>query len=78
MSTGASREIIKGPAKIRDTWPSLNKAGFDEVDMVLPLPGDPSVAYFFSGANYAVVQIVPGSFLLIVPSCVEQRCDKLH
>ena len=35
--------------------------------MVLGDPNDPSVAYFFSGPNCVVVQIVPGRLSFLVP-----------
>ncbi|KAK0657897.1 Hemopexin-like domain-containing protein [Cercophora newfieldiana] len=57
----ARDEIVFGPAKIADHWPSLVKAGFDVVDAVLPIPnkGFESQAYFFRGDRYARIKVVP-------------------
>ncbi|KAJ6505557.1 hypothetical protein C8R45DRAFT_1182196 [Mycena sanguinolenta] len=53
--------IINGPKKILDEWPSLRKAGFAKIDAVLPNPANSDEAYFFSGSQYALINIKPGT-----------------
>ena len=53
--------IVYGPANIADEWKSLVKAGFETVDAVLPVPGHPGLAYFFSGNQYAKITWTPGT-----------------
>ena len=47
-----------------DGWPSLKLAGFKTVDAVLPNPANSDEAYFFSGEQYALINIKPGTPLL--------------
>lgn len=57
--------IVYGPAKIADQWPSLVKAGFGEgIDAVLTAsaqPGYEDQAYFFKGDEYVRVKVVPST-----------------
>ncbi|KAJ7682093.1 hypothetical protein DFH06DRAFT_1160205 [Mycena polygramma] len=53
--------IVNGPKPILDNWPSLKKAGFGRVDTILPNPANRAEAYFFSGSQYALINIKPGS-----------------
>lgn len=55
--------IVFGPARIRETWKSLDKAGFDTVDAVMPVPGYDGQAYVFSGARYARIHIVKDTLI---------------
>jgi len=55
------QEIIFGPARITDEFPSLAQAGFSTIDTALPAPGLDGEAYFFSGARYCRVKIAPGT-----------------
>ncbi|KAH6633877.1 Hemopexin-like domain-containing protein [Chaetomium sp. MPI-SDFR-AT-0129] len=59
---GTSEEkIVYGPYPITEQWPSLVKAGFDTVDAILPVPGEPNQAYFFSGNQYAKIKFEAGT-----------------
>jgi hypothetical protein len=56
-----------------DEWPSLKQANFDTVDVVLPNPSNSDEAYFFSGRQYALIDIQPSmspsGFLSLVARC---------
>lgn len=54
--------IVTGPKSVVDYWPALKEAGFATVDAVLPNPDNKGQAYFFSGENYALIEINPGAF----------------
>lgn len=73
--------IINGPKSIRDNWPSLASAGFDVVDAVLPNPDNSDEAYFFSGENYALINIQPGTtddYIVNGPKLVRTEWPSLH
>ncbi|MGP3984492.1 ribosome-inactivating family protein [Streptomyces sp. KR80] len=55
-------KIINGPSPIEEHWPSLKEAGFARsgVDAILPNPANRDEAYFFSGGQYALIDIAPG------------------
>ncbi|CAG8846465.1 34910_t:CDS:1 [Gigaspora margarita] len=53
--------VITGPKNIVDYWPSLRKAGFNTVDSVLPSPKGDGEAYFFSGTQYVLIKVIPGT-----------------
>jgi hypothetical protein len=53
--------IVNGPKPILDNWPSLKKAGFGRVDTILPNPASKDEAYFFSGSQYALINVKPGT-----------------
>jgi hypothetical protein len=53
--------VIDGPKDIATAWPSLRTAGFSTIDAVLPNPKDPTEAYFFSGPQYALIKVIPGT-----------------
>ncbi|KIM41543.1 hypothetical protein M413DRAFT_27869 [Hebeloma cylindrosporum] len=62
MTPGTTNDyIINGPKEIASEWPSLRKAGFTRVDAVLRNPGNRDEAYFFSGNQYALINIKPGT-----------------
>lgn len=54
--------IINGPKNIQTEWPSLKKAKFAKIDAVLPHPTSSDEAYFFSGSQYALINIKPGEY----------------
>ena len=49
--------IAKGTQDIATGWRSLHSAGFQVVDAVLPNPANNDEAYFFSGEQYALVNV---------------------
>lgn len=50
--------VLVRPQPIKDNFPSLTKAGFDNgIDAVLPVPGSPE-AWFFRGDQYAKVSMM--------------------
>ncbi|KIM41605.1 hypothetical protein M413DRAFT_27915 [Hebeloma cylindrosporum] len=53
--------IVNGPKFIANEWPSLRQAGFTTIDSVLRNPANSEEAYFFSGSQYALINIKPGS-----------------
>ena len=52
--------IVNGPKPIWGNWPSLEQAGFKTLDTILPHPTKFYQAYFFSGEQYALIEIKPG------------------
>lgn len=57
----STREAINGPLPIEEGWPSLAEAGFTTVDAATRAPYDYSNGIFFSGNEYVVVDVAPGS-----------------
>jgi len=53
--------VIDGPKDIAAEWPSLRNAGFSSVDAALPNPEDNTEVYFFSGPQYALIKVIPGT-----------------
>ncbi|KIM41540.1 hypothetical protein M413DRAFT_27868 [Hebeloma cylindrosporum] len=53
--------IINGPKPIATEWPSLCQAGFTRVDAALRNPGNRDEAYFFSGSQYVLISVKPGT-----------------
>lgn len=55
-------EILSGPTDIVSGWASLDRAGFDTVDAVLPItdPGYEGQAYVFRGDQYVRIKVNPG------------------
>ncbi|KAI0676608.1 hypothetical protein C8Q78DRAFT_1065378 [Trametes maxima] len=73
--------IVNGPKNIVSEWPSLRKAGFKTVDAVLPNPSNSAEAYFFSGEQYALINIAPGSngdYIVNGPKLVRTEWPSLH
>ena len=66
MTDTTNDYIIAGPKNILAEWPSLKKAGFARLDAVLPSPANSNEAYFFSGEQYALINIKQGKFLIFV------------
>lgn len=64
-----SDTIAWGPKSIVGNWPSLVRAGFGNVDAVLPVSGN--LMYFFCRDQYAHIDIKPGECLMftIYRSC---------
>lgn len=63
-----NEEILYGPTSIVEEWKALDKAGFDTVDAVIPVPGHEGhtpggegQAYFFSGSHYVRIKYTPGT-----------------
>lgn len=56
-----TEEVTYGPTSIVGQWKTLNEAGFDTIDAVLPVPGHEGQAYFFSGSQYVKIEFVPSS-----------------
>jgi len=57
-----TEEILNGPTDIVNGWASLDRAGFDTVDAVLPI-SDPQYegqVYVFRGDQYVRVKVNPG------------------
>jgi hypothetical protein len=54
-------ELIYGPTNTDGQWKTLKQAGFDTIDAVLPVPGHPAQAYFFSGSQYVRIEFVPST-----------------
>jgi len=52
-----SQYVAKGTQDIATGWPSLHSAGFQMVDAVLPNPANNDEAYFFSGEQYAIINV---------------------
>ncbi|KAF8805814.1 hypothetical protein BYT27DRAFT_7257868 [Phlegmacium glaucopus] len=52
---------MNGLKPIVDEWPSLLDAGFSIIDAVVPSPNGHGETYFFSGTQYALVKVVPGT-----------------
>ncbi|KAL2869886.1 Hemopexin [Aspergillus lucknowensis] len=52
-------EVTFGPAKITSYWPSLVSIGFGTVDTILPVEGSPDEGYYFFGARFARIRLVP-------------------
>ncbi|OCK97485.1 uncharacterized protein K441DRAFT_546434, partial [Cenococcum geophilum 1.58] len=77
---GKPDELIFGPANIADEWPALTKAGFKTVDAVLPIPNPEGEAYFFSGAQYARIKVIPGKpdELIFGPANIADHWPSLH
>ncbi|KAL2129735.1 hypothetical protein VTI74DRAFT_7398 [Chaetomium olivicolor] len=56
-----TEEVTYGPTSIVGQWKTLDQAGFDTIDAVLPVPGHEGQAYFFSGSQYVKIEFVPSS-----------------
>ncbi|KAH6651351.1 hypothetical protein F5144DRAFT_559193 [Chaetomium tenue] len=54
-------EIIYGPTEFAKEWKTLAQAGFSTVDAVLPVPGQASEVYVFSGTRYVRIKFTPGT-----------------
>ncbi|KZT00675.1 uncharacterized protein LAESUDRAFT_816417 [Laetiporus sulphureus 93-53] len=52
-----SGHVVEGPADIAARWPSLRRAGFETIDAILSNPAKNEEAYFFSGEQYALIDI---------------------
>ncbi|CBF81072.1 predicted protein [Aspergillus nidulans FGSC A4] len=57
----AGGKITFGLAAIADHWPSLKSIGFGTVDAILPIDGSQDEGYYFSGAHFARIKLVPSS-----------------
>ncbi|KAL3435150.1 Hemopexin [Aspergillus tetrazonus] len=57
----AGEKITFGPAAIADHWPSLKSIGFGTVDAILPIDGSQDEGYYFFGARFARIKLVPSS-----------------
>lgn len=57
--------IALGPKLLVDNWPSLMKAGFGEVDAVLPNPSNSDQMYFFSMEQYVLVNVQLGTSYIL-------------
>ncbi|KAK3299778.1 Hemopexin-like domain-containing protein [Chaetomium fimeti] len=53
--------VTFGPTNTAGQWKTLNEAAFDTIDAVLPVPGKPGQAYFYSGSQYVKIEFVPSS-----------------
>ncbi|KAG8704250.1 hypothetical protein FRC08_002343 [Ceratobasidium sp. 394] len=53
--------IRYGPTKIFNEWHTLKEIGFNQIDAILPIPGDTNTAYFFSGSKYVRLKFTPSS-----------------
>ncbi|KAL4815848.1 Hemopexin [Aspergillus spinulosporus] len=62
FTPGSSGEKITfGPAAIADRWPSLRSIGFGTIDAILPIDGSQDEGYYFFGARFARIKLVPSS-----------------
>lgn len=53
--------IVNGPKVTRTEWPSLRQAGFSVVEAAIPHPTENEQAYFFSGDQYVLINVKPGT-----------------
>ncbi|KAK4188306.1 Hemopexin-like domain-containing protein [Podospora australis] len=58
--TTGNDKVLYGPSTFKAGWPTLIKAGFETIDVALPVPGQKDEAYFFSGNSYVKVKLAPG------------------
>lgn len=59
---GTTDDVVTyGPKKTTEVWSTLNSAGFDTLDAVLPVAGHEGQAYFFSGSQYAKIEFIPST-----------------
>ncbi|KAJ8508959.1 hypothetical protein ONZ45_g8816 [Pleurotus djamor] len=73
-------KLLIGPKSIADFWPSLKKAGFDEVEEVFPSPRGGGETYFFKDAEYCRIKFVSGTFeesLLNGPTSIQSGWPSL-
>lgn len=73
--------IINGLKHITAEWPSLRDAWFTTVDAVLLDPAENSETYFFSGARYVHVKIIPGTvgdYIIYGPKSIIAQWPPLH
>ncbi|KAL4916473.1 Hemopexin [Aspergillus aurantiobrunneus] len=63
-----SGKLTYGPAKISKEWPALTQAGFDCVDVALPVPGKTNgeTCFFYRG-SYARVAVTAGAADKLIP-----------
>lgn len=82
VSSGTNDDqIVNGPKEIVTEWPSLRDANFSTVDMALPSPEGGGETYFFSGTQYVLIKLEPGTTndtIINGPKRVASEWPSLH